>query len=154
MNPKTKAGGFAEERQVEFDHGGERKHRMKSRSDVVQGERDRLRAGRLDLPPIENDHDERLRDCRELSVGSPSVRDMSRFSELWLTRHEKVVHALPHGHTIVVDYATGHYVTDARALDAMDRFDALFGKGRPAWMHDIGIPITLGSGLWALSSEA
>ena len=141
------AKGFSEEGQTEFEASGRTRHRTESRPLLVQGERDRLRAGRLDLPPIEDAHDERLYDCRQLKVEKPSVRDLSRFCELWLTRHENVVHALPYSSAIVVDYATGHYVAGARALDAMDRFDALFGKDRPAWVHDIGIEITLGSGL-------
>ncbi len=155
MSSSANSGGFCEERQSPLAlPEPQHKHRMETRSAVVQGERDRLRAGRLDAPPISDAQDSRLNDCPAMRAEKPSIRDLSRFCELWLTRHETVVHDLPHGSAIVVDFATGHYVAAVSALDAMDRFDLLFGSGRPAWAHDIGIPIALGSGLWALSSEA
>ena len=48
----------------------------------------------------------------------------------------------------------GLFVSAPNGLLAMDLFEERFGKDAIAWVHEIGVPITLGGGLWALSSGA
>lgn len=125
--------------------------------DFVQSERDRLRAGLLDCAPVMSAEEERV----ALAAQTPSppiehvtARDLARFQEIWLTRHQSVINASATGTGVSVDLGSGLYVMGASRLDAADRFEALFGSNRSAWSHEVRVPITIGGGLWALQSEA
>jgi hypothetical protein len=124
--------------------------------DFVQAERVRLRAGEIDTPPVVSSVDERLavlEDCPSPSPDVVTTLRLSRFKELWNTRHQAALASLPRGTGIAVDMATGLYVTGDDRLEASDRFEELFGSGRDALSQEVGVPITLGGGLWALQSE-
>ncbi len=126
-------------------------------SSFVQAERDRLRAGLLDTPAIGSADDPRISqspDACSPPIEAVTARELMCFKELWLTRHQSVVASLPIGTCLTVDLGTGLYVTGGSRLDTSDRFDAIFGSKRSAWSHEVGVPVTLGSGLWALQSEA
>ena len=56
--------------------------------------------------------------------------------------------------SIARNIANGNYITAPNGLAAMDVFEERFGKSAVAWVHEIGVPISLGGGLWALSSGA
>jgi hypothetical protein len=125
--------------------------------DFVQAERDRLRAGLLDQPPVTSSDDPRL--VEALRLPSPASEEVSgralgKFAELWRTRHQHVLAELPRGTGVVVDYASGLYLTAPKHVDALVIADGVFGPARPGWTFEHGIPLMLGGGLCALSSEA
>ena len=60
----------------------------------------------------------------------------------------------PQVESLAVNIANGDYVTAPNGLLAMDLFEQRFGMKAVAWVHEIGVPISLGGGLWALSSGA
>ena len=90
----------------------------------------------------------------------------------WLQRKNSLIRSLPSGTVIAIKIAddvvpdeiydlTLHflnaprdweYVTAPNGLAAMDEFEGRFGKNAVAWVYEIGVPISLGGGLWALSS--
>ena len=78
---------------------------------------------------------------------------LTRFKELWQTRHQAVLATMQAGTGLNVDLGTGLYVTGATRLKASDKFRELFGPERTSLAEEVGIPLTLGSGLWALQSE-
>lgn len=124
--------------------------------DFVQAERVRLRAGEIDTLPVLTPDDERLAlltNCPSPESYAVTTRRLSRFKELWNTRHQAALALLPRGTGITVDMATGLYVTGDSRLEASDHFEALFGGAREALSQEVGVPITLGGGLWALQSE-
>jgi hypothetical protein len=125
-------------------------------ADFLQSERDRLRAGRLDEPPVADADDLRLRDALEQS--GPGIDDVSsaklaKFSELWRTRHQGLLAATRRGTAFVVDFASGLHLTAERFHEANDQFVRAFGPHRAAWSFELGMPVTLGGGPWALRSE-
>ncbi len=123
--------------------------------DFVQEERVRLRAGELDTVPVQSASDERLAalaDHPSPESDAVTVRRLSRFKELWNTRHQGALALLPRGTHVIVDMATGLYVTGG-SFEAWDRFEQLFGGARQALSQEVGVPVTLGGGLWALQSE-
>ncbi len=126
-------------------------------ADFIQAERDRLRAGLLDQPPVKAPDDPRLAEA--LRLPSPtgdgvSGRALGTFGEIWRTRHQGALKGLPHGTCVTVDLASGLWFTAEKRWAAYDRRDEVLGKGRTGWSFEHGIPLTLGSGLWALHSEA
>jgi hypothetical protein len=86
------------------------------------------------------------------SFSSPYT--LKAFGEAWLGTHQTIVATLPVGTILAVNLADGRYVTAANGVAAMSQFETQFGKDAWAWVHEVGVPITLGGGLWSLSSEA
>jgi hypothetical protein len=72
----------------------------------------------------------------------------------WLAANEMLVRQLPTGTVIAIHLASGAHVLGKDGLDAMDHFVARFGKEAVAWVHEVGVPVRLGGGLWPLSSGA
>jgi hypothetical protein len=146
--------GFSEEA-AEYTAGKTATATHLQPTDFVQAERVRLRAGEIDTPPVVSSADVRLAglaDRPSPESDEVTVRRLSRFKELWNTRHQGALASLPRGTNVIVDMATGLYVTGDN-FAAWDRFEALFGGTRQALSQEVGVPITLGGGLWALQSE-
>ena len=72
----------------------------------------------------------------------------------WQRLNKDLIDRLPHGTTVVVNIATGQHVTGNNGLAAMDEFERVFGPDVVGWAFEVGIPLNIGGGLWALSSEA
>lgn len=79
--------------------------------------------------------------------------DAADFGQAWAIEHAALLDSLPRGTVIAVNITDGQYVTADSALLAMDRFEDCFGLEAIAWVHEVGVPISVGVGLWALSSE-
>lgn len=123
--------------------------------DFVQAERERLRSGQLDAEAIVGIAEiEALERMPSPDMDSVSTESLLAFSELWLARHRSIVRSLGIGTVLAVDLGSGMYVTATSTLVAMDRFEEAFSTERAAWVHEVGVPVTLGGGLWALRSEA
>ena len=74
------------------------------------------------------------------------------FGERWIGRHRAFINSLPNGTVLAVDMTSEECVSAASGLEAMDKFEAAFGGEAVAWVHEVGIPISLGGGLWQLRS--
>lgn len=92
----------------------------------------------------------------------------------WLQRKNSLIRSLPNGTVIAIKIADDvipdgiydlpllfpnaphdwEYARAPNGLAAMDKFEECFGKKAIAWVYEIGVPISLGGGLWALSSGA
>jgi hypothetical protein len=98
------------------------------------------------LPPnTMDDVSERLARIREDDIG--------RFGDNWLAKNKSLVESLKVGTVLAVNMCDGAHVTAPNGLVAMDRFEATFGREAIAWVFEVGIPISLGGGLWQLKSE-
>ena len=141
-----KNSGFSEDA-AEFDPG----HRsLSGLHSFVQAERERLRAGQLDTVPVESAADPRVGDIADWPsppIAQVSTHDLSRFGELWSTRHQTTIGILERGTGLHVDLGSGLYVTGKTRLEASDKFQAIFGTSRSAFSQEVGVPIRLGSGL-------
>ena len=141
------------EKASEFDLGSGAKE---NHIDFVQAERNRLRAGLLDTGEVASSADPRLASLEPTPsplLEAVTARKLLRFKDLWQTRHQDLLARVPLGTGLVIDLGTGLYVTGKTRHEASDRFEALFGTSRTALSQEVGIPLTLGSGLWALQSE-
>ena len=125
-------------------------------ADFIQAERDRLRAGTLDAPPLVDQSDPRLEAALLLAappIDNVDAHDLMKFGEVWRTRQQGKLRETKIGTSVVVDLASGLYVCGSSSIGTSDQFHALFGTSRSAWAFEHGVPITLGGGLWALRSE-
>jgi hypothetical protein len=77
---------------------------------------------------------------------------LAEFVRTWCQQHQPVLSALPVGTVVAVNLADGSYVTAADGLTALDLFEQRYGPKAMAWVHEVGVPISIGGGLWALSS--
>lgn len=78
------------------------------------------------------------------------VQDIKAFSDQWLREHRSVVDSMPDGTVLAVDMSSGDFVKASTGLAAMDTFEETFGPKAVAWVFEVGVPITLGCGLWQL----
>lgn len=62
--------------------------------------------------------------------------------------------SLPARAVVAINVATGEFVSANDSLSAMDLFEARFGSEAWAWVDHNDGPVTVGGGLWALSSGA
>ena len=70
-------------------------------------------------------------------------------ADRWKQHHAETFARLPVGTTVVIDIASGEYVTGPNWHDARDAFDQRFGtKGRLSHSFTVGRPIFVGGGLW------
>ena len=147
------AAAFAAQAPARINHGPSP---MLARFDFVQAERDRLRRNELDTREIASGSDPRLAGLADMPF--PMMADvtssrLSRFKELWRTRHQSAVSALARGSGLHIDLGSGLYVIGKNRLESSDRFRDVFGPTRTSLGQEVGVPVTLGSGLWALQSE-
>jgi hypothetical protein len=84
----------------------------------------------------------------------PSLQELIDFERTWSDQNRALLDSLPRGTAVAVNMTTGDYVTAPNGLKAMDLFEERFGTSVWAWVHEVGVPITIGGGLWALSSGA
>ena len=69
-----------------------------------------------------------------------------RQGEAWLEKLAPQLERLPQGTVLVINCATGEYVTATNQLDALHEFQRRFGNVR-SWMHEIGGRIFIGGGI-------
>ena len=81
-------------------------------------------------------------------------RSLHAFDVAWQRQNKALIEQLPHGTTVIVNIATGQHVTGRNGLEAIDEFERIFGLEAVGWAFEVGIPLNIGGGLWALSSEA
>jgi hypothetical protein len=70
--------------------------------------------------------------------------------EAWMRTNGSIVGGLVHGTVIAVNVADGRYVTASSRVDALDAFEAEFGASAAAFIHEVGVPATVGGGFWTL----
>lgn len=80
------------------------------------------------------------------------VQSVREFGDRWLDQHRSIVASLPIGAVLAVDMDSSRHVVAVSGLAAMDLFEATFGLNAVAWVHEVGVPISLGGGLWQLRS--
>ena len=93
----------------------------------------------------------------EQSTGLVSDEDVERIAsrgKAWVAANADALASLPRNAVVAINVATGEFVSAADSLSAMDMFEERFGKDAWAWVHHNDGPITVGGGLWALSSGA
>ena len=94
---------------------------------------------------------------REQPTGVVSDDEVERIGSLgkaWVAANADTLASLPRKAVIAINVATGEFVSASDSLTALDQFEERFGKGVTAWVHHNDGPITVGGGLWALSSGA
>lgn len=69
-------------------------------------------------------------------------------AERWLAVHEDAFSAMERGTTVVIDMASGDYVSAADWHDAQELFDRRFGEGVPSFTFTVGEPTFVGGGGW------
>lgn len=79
---------------------------------------------------------------------------LAEFVSSWQRRNQDLMRRLPTGTVVAVNIADGRHVTGRDGLEAMDEFERVYGLDARAWVFEVGVPITIGGGLCALSSEA
>jgi hypothetical protein len=95
---------------------------------------------------------ERLVTNLDRERASPSLADLIAFEQSWCDANIDIITAAPIGSVLAVNMADGRCVRSTSRLLAMDLFERHFGVDAIAWVHEVGVPLTGGSGLWALSS--
>jgi hypothetical protein len=66
--------------------------------------------------------------------------------EAWLEKLAPELVSLPRGTVLVINCATGEYVTAPSHIDALHQFQKRFGNVR-SWMHEIGGGFFVGGGI-------
>jgi hypothetical protein len=66
--------------------------------------------------------------------------------EGWIEKLGPQLEHLPKGTVVVINCATGEYITGATRLDALQKFQQRFGNVA-GWMHEIGGGIFVGGGI-------
>jgi len=89
---------------------------------------------------MDSDRDERLARMREAAEIS------GRQGEAWLEKLKPEPDHLPNGTVVVINCATGEYITGETRLDALHKFQGRFGNVA-GWMHEIGGGIFVGGGI-------
>ena len=69
-----------------------------------------------------------------------------RQGEAWLEKLAPELERLPKGTVLVINCATGEYVTAETHMDALNQFQRRYGKVR-SWMHEIGGGFFIGGGI-------
>ncbi len=89
---------------------------------------------------MDSDRDERLARMREAAEIS------GRQGEAWLEKPKPELDHMPNGTVVVINCATGEYITGETRLDALHKFQGRFGNVA-GWMHEIGGGIFVGGGI-------
>jgi hypothetical protein len=79
---------------------------------------------------------------------------VAAFGKSWSLANRELLDSLAVGTVVAVSFPDGAYVAAATGLVAMDAFEERFGHDALAWVFEVGVPISIGGGLWALSSGA
>jgi hypothetical protein len=66
--------------------------------------------------------------------------------EAWLEKLAPELERMPRGTVLVINCATGEYVTASTHIDALHQFQRKFGNVR-SWMHEIGGGFFIGGGI-------
>jgi hypothetical protein len=79
------------------------------------------------------------------------ARARSKFTaeqgQIWVSRKQAEFNALPKGTVVIIDIATGQYVTGKTYLEASPAFCQRFGKSALGFVHRIGEHTFIGGGL-------
>ena len=67
--------------------------------------------------------------------------------QLWLERKKSEIEALPKGTVVVIDIATGEYVTGKTWLEANPIFDQRFGTSALGFVYHVGERTFIGGGI-------
>ena len=105
--------------------------------------------------PADRDRDDGSEQAKQqsVSISSLDAEEIAAFGSRWLAAHKAQVSAMPTGTGLAVDMSSGKYVSASNCLSAMDLFEETFGLQAIAWVHEVGVPISLGGGLWQLRSD-
>ena len=79
--------------------------------------------------------------------------DAQAFGEEWIRENQALLNRLPMGTVVIVCVGSGAYITAGSSLAALELFAERFGKHARGWSFEVGVPITLGGGLWQLRSD-
>jgi len=67
--------------------------------------------------------------------------------QLWIARKSAEIEALPTGTVVIIDVATGEYVTGKTWLEANPIFDERFGSNTLGFVHRVRSPTFIGGGI-------
>jgi hypothetical protein len=79
------------------------------------------------------------------------ARARSAFSatqgQIWVSRKRAELDALPKGTVVIIDVATGNYVTGKTWLEGHPLFEQRFGKSALGFVHRVGERTFVGGGI-------
>ena len=67
--------------------------------------------------------------------------------KIWISRKQAELDALPKGTVVIIDIATGEYVTGKTYLEAEPVFDGRFGTSALGFVHRVGERTFIGGGI-------
>ncbi len=102
-------------------------------------------------PVTKSEAEARSTKAKQLGV---SAADIPTLGKAWVATNAVKLASLPANAVVAINVVTGDYVSASDSLTVMDIFEARFGMDAWAWVHHNDGPITVGGGLWALSSGA
>jgi hypothetical protein len=77
------------------------------------------------------------------------VEMISAEGQRWKRHHEHAFSKLSPGTSVIIDIATGTYITGADRAAAHDAYEQQFGpQERMAYSFDVDRPIFIGGGIW------
>jgi hypothetical protein len=94
---------------------------------------------------MQAEHDTDLEaDLRQARARSAFTAEQGK---IWVARKQALFDALPKGTVVIIDIATGGYVTGATYLDATPLFNQRFGSSALGFVHRIGERTFIGGGI-------
>jgi hypothetical protein len=91
--------------------------------------------------------DHRMTDA-EIAEFRASTTAVAAAGKAWAARKAAEFAALPFGTVVMIDIASGDYVTAADRLAAADRFHARFGRATTqGYSFEVGRPVFIGGGI-------
>jgi hypothetical protein len=85
-------------------------------------------------------------EAEQLAQSKKSLQATVRQGKAWVDKLEPELRALPKGTVVVINCATGEYVTAESRLAGMDRFEERFGDVA-GYLHEIGGGLFIGGGI-------
>jgi hypothetical protein len=89
-------------------------------------------------------------DMGHIDTSAPSVAGTGTNAEqglLWVEAKQAELDALPTGTVVVIEIATGNYVTGMAGLEAHTRFTERFGEAAPGFVYRVRDITFIGGGL-------
>jgi hypothetical protein len=67
--------------------------------------------------------------------------------EIWIARKKAEIEALPTGTVVIIDIATGEYVTGKTWLEGHPQFEQRFGRSALGFVYRVRAPSFIGGGI-------
>jgi hypothetical protein len=89
-------------------------------------------------------------DPLDLAARRQRAREDGDFADAWLKERASLIESLPPRTVVIIHIPSGEYLTAKTSIEALDLFEARFGKNGRGYMHEVGHTIFVGGGLWQL----